>query len=451
MQATTAPHVSDIAPAATGRLSVTARVLVALVVAAAFAWQLSQPLNGDVSWLMTASERMLAGQLLYSDILETNPPMSTLLYLPWVWFGQVTGIAAEGIVVAATLALAGVVLWIADRILASAHLLERRGDWWFVGALVLMLLPGQDFAEREHFALLATVPMLAAFAVRQAKVTPPLWARLAAGIGGGLAMAIKPHFALAILVPAVWVAIATRSLRPIFCLETVIAGMVLLIFWGIVGLAFPAFFTDLLPLGGIIYAGDRLPWLPLLTGRPTWPFWAVVIAMLLLYRSELVRPLPATLFAGAMGFFLAYLAQGKGFSYHLLPATALATAVFLMAFASRNAGGRGLAAAVPKLVAVALVALPMMTAPTDAGNATLVELLRPLGPKLKIANITPQLGTTSPLVRELGATLVNSGPFMWMALGAIRIENSGPSPALMAMARTVEQHERDRLRQDLLR
>src|SRR5665213_566993 len=113
MQATTAPHVSDIAPAGTGRLSVTARVLVALVTAAAFAWQLSQPLNGDVSWLMTASERMLAGQRLYTDILETNPPLSTLLYLPWVWLGQVTGIAAEGIVIAATLTLAWVVLWIA--------------------------------------------------------------------------------------------------------------------------------------------------------------------------------------------------------------------------------------------------------------------------------------------------------------------------------------------------
>jgi len=451
MKATAAPYPGDIAPAATGRLSLSARALVALVMAAAFAWQLSQPLNGDVSWLMTASERMLAGQRLYTDILETNPPMSTLLYLPWVWLGQVTGIAAGGIVIAATLALALVVLWLADRILAAAHLLERRDDWWFVGALVLMLLPGQDFAEREHFALLAMVPMLVAFAARQAKVTPPLWARLAAGIGGGLAMAIKPHFALAILVPAVWAAIATRSLRPIFCLETITAGLVLLVFWAMVGVAFPAFFTDLLPLSGIIYAGDRLPWLALFTGRPTWPFWAVVIAVLLLYRRELIRPLPAMLFAGAIGFFVAYLAQGKGFSYHLLPATALATVVFVMAFASRNAGGRGVAAAVPKLVAVVLVALPMMTAPTDAGNATLIELLRPLGPNLKIANITPQLNTTSPLVRQLGATLVNSGPFMWMALGAIRIENTNPPPALMAMARTVEQHERDRLRQDLLR
>jgi len=54
-------------------------------------------------------------------------------------------------------------------------------------------------------------------------------------------------------------------------------------------------------------------------------------------------------------------------------------------------------------------------------------------------------------VRQLGATLINSGPFLWMALGAIRIENSNPPPALLATARTVEQRERDRLRQDLLR
>ena len=38
------------------------------------------PFNVDVSWWFIVCERMLDGQRLYVDILETNPPMADRLY-----------------------------------------------------------------------------------------------------------------------------------------------------------------------------------------------------------------------------------------------------------------------------------------------------------------------------------------------------------------------------------
>src|SRR5258708_29647461 len=38
--------------------------------------------NTDVSWLLTVGERVLDGQRLYIDVLETNPPMAVLLFTP---------------------------------------------------------------------------------------------------------------------------------------------------------------------------------------------------------------------------------------------------------------------------------------------------------------------------------------------------------------------------------
>jgi hypothetical protein len=49
---------------------------VVAVVAAAVLLRQTLPFNVDVSWWLIVSERMLDGQRLYVDILETNPPMA---------------------------------------------------------------------------------------------------------------------------------------------------------------------------------------------------------------------------------------------------------------------------------------------------------------------------------------------------------------------------------------
>jgi len=49
----------------------------------------------DVAWLLTLGEKLLAGQRPYIDMIETNPPMSILLYLPALIAGRGLGVAPE--------------------------------------------------------------------------------------------------------------------------------------------------------------------------------------------------------------------------------------------------------------------------------------------------------------------------------------------------------------------
>ena len=428
--------------------------LVAAVSVAAAILQLRGPPNGDVAWLMVVGERMLDGQRLYADINELNPPMCALLYLPWVWLGRLLGVPAEPLVIAATIGLAGAALGLAWRIARVAGFRLERASFWFIGALVLMVMPGSSFAEREHFALIGTLPMLAASAVRAVRGNggkPGRWEAIAAGMGGGLAMAIKPHFALALLLPALGVAWRRRSVAPLLSTENFVAGGIVAGFWSLSAWLFPAFFTTMLPLAELVYAGDRLGWLLLVFGRPTWPFWGVLAVTLILYRRQLDDPWFATLLLGALGFFLAYLAQGKGFTYQLLPAEAVATLALLLAFATGNAasGWRG---AIPGLVAVLVVALPVLAgAAPPQQREDLAALLRPYGQGLRLLNLTPELETASPLERMIGARLVSSGPFPWMALGAIRLERADPPPDRLPALRAIEQRERELLLADLVR
>jgi hypothetical protein len=49
----------------------------------------------DTSWLITVCERVLAGERLYVDLIETNPPFSVWLYMPPVALAKALGLSSE--------------------------------------------------------------------------------------------------------------------------------------------------------------------------------------------------------------------------------------------------------------------------------------------------------------------------------------------------------------------
>ena len=54
--------------------------------------------NPDVAWLLTVAEKWLDGSRLYVDVLETNPPASVWLYVPFVQLARLTSLRAETLV-----------------------------------------------------------------------------------------------------------------------------------------------------------------------------------------------------------------------------------------------------------------------------------------------------------------------------------------------------------------
>lgn len=426
-----------------------AAVLVTIVCLVTAFWvQLASGLNPDVAWLLTVGERMLDGQQLYIDILELNPPMSALLYLPMVALGRWLTLPPEPLVVLAILVLTLVSLAASLRILRKGGLLLDDQLWWPIGIAVLTVFPGGNFGEREHIAAIVMLPLLATAALRQNGRAPTLAASLLAGLGAGLAMTIKPHFALPILAVALHGLVVTRSWRPVFNLVHILAGLVLLAYGLVAWLGFPSFFTDMLPLASAAYVGDRRPLLLLILGLPSIPFWLMLIGALLVYRPRAVAAPNAQLLAAAIGFFLVYLIQGKGFIYHLLPSYMLSAMVFAHCFVQRH--GRGRSRVLASLIAAALLSLPsMILLRGDSVREAAIAAIRPMGPGLAIANLSSHLEVASPLHRVVGGRLVNSGPCLWITLGAVRRAIASDDEALRAQMRALEDYERSRLSTDL--
>lgn len=410
--------------------------------------QLSSGLNPDVSWLLTVGERMLDGHQLYADIHELNPPMSALLYLPMVLLGRWLGLPPEPLVVGAILLLTLVCLRGAFILLRRAALLDDPDLWWIIGILVLTVFPGENFGEREHVAVILLLPLLAAAAAWQRGGVTGLGAEVLVGLAAGLVMTIKPHFALPILLVALYGAVSSRSWRPIFNMAHVVAGLVLIAYWLVVWLWFSSFFSEMLPMASAAYVGDRRPFVLLLLGLPTFPFWLMLAGLLLLYRREAMSPPKAQLLFASVGFFLVYLIQGKGFVYHLLPSYALSAMALAQCFIDRN--GQGTRRPVLLGLAVVVLAFPSaMTLRGDGLRNEVLAVLRPLGPGLAIANFTAHLGVTSPLHRQLGATLVNAGPCLWVTLGAVRRTLATDDAEVHAQMAELQRRERTRLSEDL--
>ena len=147
--------------------------LVALVAIGTAAFHFSGPLSPDVAWLITVSERILAGGRLYIDILEPNPPMAGYLYMPPVLVARALGLSPEPFVVLWTILFGLVSTGFAARDITEHRLLKHAELFWPVALLLVLSAWGEDFAQREHFATMASLPLIVSLALAMMAAAAP--------------------------------------------------------------------------------------------------------------------------------------------------------------------------------------------------------------------------------------------------------------------------------------
>src|SRR5258708_24371261 len=111
--------------------------------------------NTDVSWLLTVGERVLDGQRLYIDVLETNPPIAVLVYTPGIAIARILGLPAEVVTDRLLLSLIFISLAIVAGILRKSSVLDGSQGRLLapLAFAVLAILPMQAFGQREHIAI----------------------------------------------------------------------------------------------------------------------------------------------------------------------------------------------------------------------------------------------------------------------------------------------------------
>ncbi|QUD88478.1 GtrA family protein [Phenylobacterium montanum] len=382
----------------------------------------------DVAWLLTLGEKMLDGQRAYVDFFEANPPMSILLYLPAVVLGRATPIPAEAWVNILTLTAIAASLVLCGRILAKA--VPDRARLWALAAtaaFVLTVLPTGVFTQREHIAVVAMLPFLVLTLARSEGETPSWLVAALAGLGCGVAMAIKPHFALAAGPPALIAALRRRSLKPIFATEIWAASAVVFAYAFLLLTAFKPFLA-FMPAIREAYLPARRPLVQLLICPPIPIFLLLVLLTIDAGRRHLRSAwIPVGLMAAAAGGLASCLIQGKGWPYQAYPmlafaALALAAAVVL--------GWRDAAASrLPPLVRISLIgscaALSMGWSNVKGDYHQLNAPVAALVPHPRLLSISADIALGHPLTRELHGHWVGSVCSQWMTAGVLAQARAG--------------------------
>ncbi len=292
---------------------------------------LAPPVNHDVAAVLSFSERWLAGERLYVDLIDVNPPLVFVLNLVPAALSRATGM--DGVVALQLCLLAlclGVwVLSLAVRDRAREGAVERA---------VLDVLPGlvafgagYDFGQRETLMAALAVPYLLVAARRMAGGRMEgASARLGvlAGVVAAVGFAMKPHFlAVPALVEATVLVARWRVGRwraggmKAALRDPVPWGMAGV--WALYAVSLPVLFPDYLgsvvPLVMDYYLdnGGQTPWGLLAIPRMGTVVALLAVLVVLAWRGG--GALPRVLSLAGVGALASALAQHKGWSYHIMP------------------------------------------------------------------------------------------------------------------------------------
>lgn len=298
----------------------------ALILAALIPWvfvQWNRSVNGNVAWLTVCAQRWLAGTLLSEGCYDTNPPFSILLYTPPVLLNHLTGLETYYSIYLLTLLLIVFCAYALHEALRYETDLNpgQKRLVLFVYLLSATVLSSVSFADKDHIIAIILPPLI----LMQMAMTrqAPLSKTIKYGILslGGVALVIKPPFALVPGMMIVHRALKQKRLLALFDLDALVlaafvSGYALMLF---------VFFQDFI---AIILPDILRYYLPYSNPLQTWAD-AKPMALLILLSIALgyvatlkapgKRPLALALNLCACLCFFVYIIQMKGLTYQLLP------------------------------------------------------------------------------------------------------------------------------------
>src|SRR5258706_3579682 len=397
--------------------------VVAVFVAAVLLRQVV-PVNVDVSWYLIVRERMLDGQRLYVDILETNPPMAVSVYWLGVALARAIGVRPEVVTDGLIFLLIAASLALTWRILQYSSLRDRvAGGALAVWASVLLsVLPMYDFGQREHLAVLAMLPAIAVYILRGNREAVAPTAVLIAALGAAITLSFKPYFVFAAGFCIFAAAAQARDWRVVFAPENWIAAALVVVYAICIFVFYPEYFTIIYPLARDVYLLLKAPILALFVTSAT-ALWvgAVVIVLALQSRQQKLDAACFVLLAASFGFAISFFVQRKGCDYHAYPMVALgllAAGCAISAIDNEPTSSRRLPGAA-MFVVLAMFAKACMGFNASVDVRQIQDQVAQLGPHPRILVLGAAAVIGHPMVRTLQGTWVSRQNALWVR-GTVR-------------------------------
>jgi hypothetical protein len=394
--------------------------------------------DSDVAWQLWIAGRIHAGANLYTDIIETNPPLWFWMAIPVERLSSILHLRIESVLVAAVGTLVTLSLTATNRLILHIPA-TRRALLLGYGALALMAMPWMHVGQREQLVLIGTIPYAALIAARRQRLDVPLLLAGLVGTCAALGFALKQYFLLVPALLELWLVADTgrswRAIRP----ETIALAAVGAMYAGSIAIFEPDFLIRILPLIRLAYGVFGATGLRYMFGAFAVVGFILLGALLTQSRSFAAgkAPFAAALTVAAAAFAVIYFIQFKGWLYHSIPMVGCAS-IGVGALLAENRVSSPV-----RVTASVLLALPLLLAVTevrhsDGPGPDVTEAVAGLKPGEPVGFLTTETAIPWSVALQGGYRYASRYNGFWMMRAIVRNELLGnPDPRLSALGRQI--------------
>ena len=281
------------------------------------------PFNHDEAYFMEGAGRLLDGGRFGADIIDINPPHVWWISVAPVWLARQIGVRTD---IAATIFTA---LMAVISLVACDHLIEASSPVGLtrrallpIAATLVLFVPAYDFGQREHWALLLTLPYVVARSRRIAGATISCTAGFAVGFAACLGFCIKPYFLLVPISLEIWLLARTQRVFVWVSPETIAMVITGFAYFALILIYAPSYLAHEVPNAQLGYwAFQSTPTDVVCTGLLLLvPAAALaVVGYSTRCKGERIPALAQGFAVAGTGYFAAAVLQLKPWSYHFLP------------------------------------------------------------------------------------------------------------------------------------
>jgi hypothetical protein len=285
-----------------------------------FSWFLQQSLvlNSDVSWLLLAAKRLMAGGNYTLDYFEINPPIIFYLYLPVVGYKAILGLSTKVALRLYVFLLASLSLLLTSLVMKK-RVTDDKQRLLFLTALsaLWLLFPMSEFGQREHLYFILSVPYFLLAAARLQKTSVNKLLAIVTGVAAGWACMIKPYFLLSWIMLEIFIFLQQKKiLRP----ELVASLLTMLFCAAIILLRHSDYLTVVIPHVHHFYyqkySQDK--WQVLTANESIFAYFSLLFYILRRHAVE-QKNFYDILALMVLGFFGVFVLQRTLWFYHALP------------------------------------------------------------------------------------------------------------------------------------
>jgi hypothetical protein len=293
---------------------------------------LLQPSWSDQSWYLYAASRLLDGAHLYgADIQDTNPPLILWMSTIPVALGRAIGVTSRtGMVLSLILLTWGIICWLLRLNAGPNRVSAKQFAPWLASLLVAVttIFPNATlqgglkdvFGQREHIIVLLVLPYLFAVVRRLEARRLPASEAILVGFAAAVGFSLKPQYLFVVAGIEVLIIHRTRDFRHIIRPELVTLALGGLTYCIAVWTFTPDYIKAVIPINVRVYGyWNHLTLLEMIDQGNSLRAIATAVFALIVLRGSGSERLASTLLVAGVAAFVAYLIQGKGWAYHLLP------------------------------------------------------------------------------------------------------------------------------------